>query len=211
MAAFRPLMTNSSISTFYSSRASGLLRRPLTPSSTASSSEHGATVAHDSDEDVGSSQWKPLSKASGAHSPLHLFENSLRDHASMSMDASCSIVDDNDELSSFFNRTPEALQVDAIDLKSPRKNTVLESPEFASELNWLNSRNNGNEFDKEYPVDKQDSRQGMVISAFKPIILGSKWPIHKSDGTICYIPRISKEHAYLGQNSKALFEELLRI
>lgn len=160
VAAFRPLMTNSSISTFYSSRASGLLRRPLTPSSTASSSEHGATVAHDSDEDVGSSQWKPLSKASGAHSPLHLFENSLRDHAGMTLDASCSIVDDNDELSSFFNRTPEALQVDTIDFKSPRKTTLLGSPEFAAEIN---SRNNGHELDKEYPVGKQDNKQGMVI------------------------------------------------
>lgn len=139
VAAFRPLMTNSSISTFYSSRASGLLRRPLTPSSTASSSEHGATVAHDSemdDEDAGS-HWKPSNvQASGAHSPLHLFDKSLRES---------SIVDDNDELSSFF-RTPEALHVKSIDLVVSKDE--FESPELvvSPELNWLNSRNDNMEY-----------------------------------------------------------------
>lgn len=140
-------MTNSSISTFYSSRASGLLRRPLTPSSTASSSEHGATVAHDSDEDVGSSRWKPSSaqQASGAHSPLHLFDKSLRDaHDTgiLSLDAS-SIVD-NDELSSFFT-APEPHQVESMDFKAGnhRKEVELESQDVvrSADLNWLTSRN----------------------------------------------------------------------
>lgn len=167
VAAFRPLMTNSSISTFYSSRASGLLRRPLTPSSTCSSSEHGATVAHDSDEDAGSvSQWKPAAKSpSGAHSPLHLFNKSVREASTL--DASISIVDDNDELSSFF-RTPEALQVECmpIPVVGHCKMQELESPEFVSELNWLNSRN-AHELDRDYlkdfdgaaaPISKQDSK-----------------------------------------------------
>ena len=64
VAAFRPLMTNNSISTFYSTRASGLLRRPLTPSSNASSSEHGASVAHDSEVDE--EEWGRLAQS---HSP----------------------------------------------------------------------------------------------------------------------------------------------
>jgi hypothetical protein len=134
VAAFRPLMTNSSISTFYSSRASGLLRRPLTPSSTASSSEHGATVAHDSevdDEDAGSA-WKPSTRQqepSGAQSPLHLFDKSLSDETHGTLDAT-SIVD-NDELSSFF-RTPEALEVESLEFKC-----LAQVDEQSQELNRL--------------------------------------------------------------------------
>jgi len=94
-----------------------------------------------------SSQWKPSTKASGAHSPLHLFDKSLRD--SSTLDASCSIVDDNDEISSFF-RSPGALRVESMSLPvaSHCKVDELESPEFVSELDWLNSRN-AHELDRE--------------------------------------------------------------
>jgi len=62
-------------------------------------------------------------------------------------------VDDNEELSSFF-RTPEALQVEcmSIPVVSHCKVQELESPEFVSELNWLNSRN-AHELDREYLKD----------------------------------------------------------
>lgn len=143
MAEFR----NSSITTFHSSRASGLLRRPLTPSSTASSSEHGATVTHDSevdDEDVGNA-WKPSTRQqapSGAHSPLHLFDKSLSEETHGTLDAT-SIVD-NDELSSFF-RTPETLEVESLEVEFK---CLAQVDEQSQELNWL-SRNEHVE-DREY-------------------------------------------------------------
>lgn len=157
-------MTNSSISTFYTSRASGLLRRPLTPSSTASSSEHGATVAHDSevdDEDAGS-QWKgSIGRGCEAQSPLQLFDKSLGSaHESGTLDGSS--IADNEEMSSFFKNSELALEVE------PK----LEERVGNAEINWL-SRDEAE--DAEY-LCSGDVKDGESHPAFDSRNEGSRVP-----------------------------------